>query len=199
MHVDQSEVNVEWHGDNSHLSEEISTFAHQKWWRENSTFDSSNLRFAPFDLKNEADRYLAYRRESYQSIYGTGLPEGELWLKQAEANAQAHPRAVSLALIYDTPVGLIELDTHQGQPDKAGVIDFIYMIPEQRRMGIAVQLLGQAVSVYRSLGREKLRITVSEHNEQTLGFCQKYGFNIMGVFENKYGRHFIMEMSILLQ
>jgi probable phosphoglycerate mutase len=80
---------------------------------------------------------------------------------------------VSLALIGDTPVGMVELDLMAGEPDKAGVIEFFYMIPEHRRMGIAVQLLGQAVSVFRGVGRARLRMTVSEKNEQALRFCEE--------------------------
>ena len=199
LRVQNSEITVDWYGDNAHLSEEISTFAHQKWWRENATYDSSNLRFTPFDFKSNAKRYLDYRRDAHQSFYGKGMAADENILALAQAREEAHPRAASLALIYDTPVGMIELDTREGMTDKAGVIEFFYMIPEHRRTGIAVQLLGQAVSVYRTLGREKLRITLSEKNAQARAFCQKYGFETAGVFENQFGKHLILEMGILLQ
>jgi probable phosphoglycerate mutase len=195
LRADGGDIAVEWYGDNAHLTEEISTFAHQKWWRENATFDSTNLRFEPFDLKNDAGRYTSYRLDAYRSVYAEEL-DPRPWLEQAEASARAHPRAVSLALIYDTPVGMVELDTRQGEADKAGVVDFFYMVPEQRRTGIAVQLLGQAVSVYRALGREKLRMTVSEKNVQAAAFCQRYGFEAAREFENRFGKHFIMEMNI---
>ncbi len=195
LRVDGGKIAVEWYGDNAHLTEDISTFAHQKWWRENATFDSTNLRFEPFDLKNDAERYLTYRLDAHRSFYPE-RPDTRPWLEQAEASARAHPRAVSLALIYDTPVGMVELDTRQGQADKAGVVDFFYMVPEQRRTGIAVQLLGQAVSVYRALGREKLRMAVSEKNVQAAAFCKKYGFEAVREFENRFGKHFIMELGI---
>ena len=70
------------------------------------------------------------------------------------------------------------------------------MIPEQRHVGIAVQLLGQATSVYRALGREKLRISVIERNEQTLGFCKKYGFEKTGETVLHGERHSVLEMDI---
>ena len=197
--VQSDKISVDWYGDNAHLTEEISTFAHQKWWRENTTFDSTNLRFEPFTLETNANMYLDYRRDWYQSVYETQMPETELLLERARINAKAHARAVSLALISDEPVGMIELDTQKDAGEKAGVIEFFYMIPSYRRTGIAVQLLGQAVSVYRALGREKLRMTVSEKNVQTLAFCERYGFKVTAFDENKYGKHVVLEMNIQLQ
>jgi len=198
LRIDKGSVTVEYQSDNSHLTEELSTFAHQKWWRENTTFDSSNLRFTPFDLVNDAARYLAYRRGAWEPVYGA-VPPPDNWLNNAAINAQAHSHAVSLALIGDTPAGLIELDTKQGSDENSGEIEFFYMEHEHRRTGIAVQLLGQAVSVFRSLGREKIRMSVSERNEQTLGFCEKYGFNRIGEYDGTGGRHVMLEMDIAVK
>ncbi len=193
--VDKGNIDVEYQSDNSHLSEELSTFANQKWWRENTTFDSSNLRFEPFDLENDAGRYLDYRRDAWETVCGT-LPPPATWLSNAAKNAQAHSRAVSLALIYDKPAGMIELDVKKGADENAGVIEFLYMEHEHRRTGIAVQLLGQAVSVFRSLGREKLRMSVSDRNEKTLGFCGKYGFRKLSEHDSVGGRHVLLELDI---
>lgn len=195
LYVDNKVVTVDYQSDNSHLSEELSTFANQKWWRENTTFDSSNLRFVPFDLKNDAVRYREYRRDAWSAIFGTVPPPAD-WLQNAIKHAGDHSRAVSLALIYDTPVGMIELAAGQGADENVGMIEFFYMANAHRRTGIAVQLLGQAVSVYRSLGREKIRLTVSERNEQTLAFCEKYGFGKAGEFVIAGGRHMILELDI---
>lgn len=188
---------VDYFGDNSHLPEELSTFAHQKWWRENSTFDSTNLRFEPFDLEKDAGMYLDCRSESLTGQIDDHIKIRQGWLDKARLHASAHSRAVSLALIGEEPVGIIELDTKQGTDEKAGVIEFFYMFPAQRRQGMTVQLLGQAVSVYRSLGREKLRMTVDDTNEDALRFCEKYGFIKTGEKEN--GRQYIMEMDIALR
>jgi probable phosphoglycerate mutase len=198
LRIDDRTVTVDYQGDNTHLPEALSTFANQKWWRENTTFDSTNLRFVPFDLKSDAGRYLKYRRDAWETIYGSVSPPDN-WLQNAEKSARAHSRAVSLALIYDMPVGMIELDVKQGEDDSAGTIEFFYLEHEHRRTGIAVQLLGQAVSVFRSMGREKLRMAVSEKNEQTLGFCEKYGFKKTGERDSAGGRHIVLEMDIKVQ
>jgi probable phosphoglycerate mutase len=142
-----------------HLPRELSTFAHQKWWRENTTFDSTNLRFAPFDLESGADaaRYLEYRRDARPWV-GDAAEGWDALLETARSRVGADPRAVSLALIYDTPVGMVELDTKSGAAEKTGVIDYLYMAAEQRRTGIAVQLLGHAVSVCGRWVRKAARV-----------------------------------------
>jgi probable phosphoglycerate mutase len=73
------------------------------------------------------------------------------------------------------------------------------MIPSQRRMGMTVQLLGQAVSVYRPLGREKLRTAVAAVNMQALGFCEKYGFVKAGEQNDGGVMKYVMEMDIALR
>lgn len=199
LHVDGSKFTVEFQGDNSHLTEETSTFAHQRWWRENTTFDSTNLRFVPFDLTNGSDRYMEYRMDAWEMMNGNTLPIRERWLNDAKKCAQVHSRAVSLALLSDTPAGMIELDIQNNESEKAGVIGFFYMEGKYRRTGIAVQLLGQAVSVYRSLGREKLRMTVNVKNEQTIAFCNRYGFSQIDDFTDRHEKQLVFEMDIALR
>ncbi len=192
---------IEYYSDNSHLDEETSTFAHQKWWRENTTFDSTNLRFAPVDLNSGAGWYLDCRWETFEA-FGNQINDPYAvkkdWLESARRHAAAHSRAVSLALLGDTPAGLIELDTKTGAEEKVGVIDFLYMAPDHRRLGMTVQLLGQAVSVYRPLGREKLRLAVEAANEYALRFCAKYGFVKAGEQTDGGVLKYVMELDIKL-
>lgn len=199
LNIDGDNVDVEYYGDNSHLPEALSTLANQKWWRENIAFDSTNLRFVPFDLTNDAGRYLRYRRSAWEDVCGPQNGDADKWLAEAKSHAQAHSRAVSMSLIYDTAVGAIELDTKKSADEKTGIIEFLYMESAYRRTGIAVQLIGQAVSVYRSLGREKIRMNVSEKNEKALGYCEKYGFCRNGTFNDICGKHYVMELNIALQ
>lgn len=170
LHIDGGNVQVALAGDNSHLPQELSTFAHQKWWRENTTFDSTNVRFTPFDLNKDAQLYLQYRHNV--------KAEQNRLLDAAKKRQGVHPRAVSLAQIGDTPVGLIELAVDTNADEHTGIIEFIYLGEDQRQTGLSAQLLGQAVSVYRSLGRQRLRIDVQSNDVVTLGFCRKYGFQV---------------------
>ena len=52
--------------------------------------------------------------------------------------------------------------------------------PAHRRQGLGVQLLGQAVSTYRPLGRDRLRLCCAPDNGIAQRFYQKYGFVKVG-------------------
>jgi hypothetical protein len=91
----------------------------------NTTFDSTNLRFEPFDLKDDAERYVNYRRDTWETTYGTLAPPVN-WLQMLKETRWRIRAPFSLALIYDTPVGMIELDTKQGADENVGVIEFFY-------------------------------------------------------------------------
>ncbi|MGN0985568.1 MAG: GNAT family N-acetyltransferase [Candidatus Enterenecus sp.] len=75
-----------------------------------------------------------------------------------------------------SPVGLLLLDTRRpGQPD-AGWITCLCLIPEARHCGLGVQLLGQAVSATRPLGRQYLRLNCPSGDGQARCFFQRSGF-----------------------
>ena len=59
---------------------------------------------------------------------------------------------------------------------KAGYIKFLSILPEDRGRGLGVQLIGQAVSMYRNSGRDRLRLHCPRDNERARRFFQKYGF-----------------------
>jgi len=55
------------------------------------------------------------------------------------------------------------------------------MTPETRAKALGVQLIGQAVSVFRPMGREYLRLRCASYNEPAQRFYQRYGFYKIGV------------------
>ena len=148
---------IKYRGDNSHLSEELSTFAHQTWWRAEKEYVRENLRHARFDSSRDSDIETRYRDER-----GTEPAAGEVFT----------------AFLSDQPVGLLGIDTDRGREDCSGWIDFIYIRPELRRRNFGIQLLGQSVSVFRRLGRASLRSAVPA-NSPALEFCLKYGFRVL--------------------
>ena len=156
---DNGVFDVEYYGDNSHLSTENSTFAHQRWWKEQTTFDSTNMRYKPFDPETDMEIYASFRADA-------GRP----------ARSGNDNLSVTIGMIGDVPAGLCELDLEREREDGAGWIELSYMAPEYRRTGIGVQLIGYAVYVFRGLGRDKLRLEVEEQNENALFFYTKYGF-----------------------
>ena len=60
--------------------------------------------------------------------------------------------------------GLIQLDPERYAKDGAGYIPFCYIVPQLRAQGLGVQLIGQAVSFYRPLGRQYLRLRCASYN-----------------------------------
>ena len=80
----------------------------------------------------------------------------------------------------DETAGLLQMDLDRGAAEGVGYIPFLYMDPAHRRQGLGVQLLGQAVSTYRPLGRDRLRLCCAPDNGIAQRFYQKYGFVKMG-------------------
>ncbi|MDR0917361.1 MAG: GNAT family N-acetyltransferase [Oscillospiraceae bacterium] len=76
------------------------------------------------------------------------------------------------AYLDDDETGLIALDPTIGT-DGAGVIERYELRPEWRGRGLGIQLLGQAISTYRALGRDRLRV---ENPADAVGFFEKLGF-----------------------
>ena len=163
LSYDGGVFNVEYYGDNSHLSPDNSTFAHQRWWKEQTTFDSTNLRYVPFVPERDMETYTAFRKEA-------GGP----------VNREGGVLSVTLGVIGDAHAGMCELDLEREKELGVGWIEFTCMAPEYRRTGIGVQLIGYAVYVFRGLGRDSLRLEVEEKNESALFFYKKYGFKIIG-------------------
>jgi len=147
-------------GDNSHLSNEISTFAHQNWWRNERKAGYENLRFLPFDE----------RRDSKLPVMNNADTEYS-------------------AFLGDELVGALGLG--DVEDDSVGWIRYIFVLPELRRRNFGVQLLGQAVSDFRKLGRERLRV-ILPRDSSDVGFFRKFEFINIG--EN--GSHRVMEKFI---
>ena len=164
---DNKALTIEYQGDNSHLSGEISTFANQTWWRGDSALQEEgtapkerawhmeNLRYMPLDESRDAELLEKCGNKTQTGLY-TGFA----------------------VFLMDEPAGLVGLDTNKYSDENAGFITYYFIKPEYSHMGFEIQLIGQAVSVFRKLGRNKLRIRIPAEGE---GFYLKHGFaNIEG-------------------
>lgn len=175
-------LQVVYENDNSHLPEEISTFARQRWWRtQRDGVKDYNLWFRPWDAVGEAELYCAYRADAWHSIHGI-VPYGQADAFYAAARQQsaAQPEAVCLAMSGDRPVGIIQLDLECWKAERTGMISFCYLIPEFRNHGLGVQLIGQAVSVLRRGGYEQMRLRCAPDNGIAQRFYRRYGFVPLG-------------------
>ena len=147
------EFHVEFAADNSHLSEEISTLARQNWWRGDPTKVDHNLWFLPYE--DEIDWYLRFSDDA--------IPIAPMAVLQ-------------FAMLGNDPVGYLQLDPQRGQEEKVGFIDHLTVDKKHRRKDFGAQVLGSAVSFYRSLGREKLQIAVPKRYGKNVPFLLYYGF-----------------------
>jgi probable phosphoglycerate mutase len=151
------ELKVEYHSDNSHLNPEMSTFAQQTWWRTERKWVSENLRIVPLDLKRDEVLLNAYCAE----------------------NGERHTADREYAAFNeDSSVGVIGLDTSRTKNgENIGWISYIYVSSEFRLKNYGTQLLGQAVTDYRRLHREKLCIEVPA-DDPTVEFLRKREFTV---------------------
>ena len=150
---ENGELAIEYQGDNSHLTSESSTFAHQTWWRTEKRWLSENLRYMPLDP--ERDEEVVRQRI---------LELGEI----------TDPGKEYTAFLRDEPIGIVGIDLLGGEPD-TGRISSIFIKPEKRNKNYGVQLLGLAVSEFRKQRREFLRAEAPD-GSPAAAFFRKYGF-----------------------
>ncbi len=178
---DGDQFGLELELDNSHLPEEISTLARQAWWRKGGKAKDVNLWYRPIRWEEERELYLEARREAWTSTHGEGVPfDGEGFLRDARLHLSRTPWGVTLAFAGDDLAGMFQLDPERYSQDNAGYIPFCYIVPPRRGQGLGVQLIGQAVSLYRPMGRDKLRLRCAPYNNRAQRFYQKYGFFKIG-------------------
>ena len=173
LRCDGDQITVEYQGDNSHLSNEHSTFANQTWWRSKRERVFENLRILPLD--EDRDRLLLERfvKEAGKDIgaikeYTAFLDEDAIGLVGVDNGRRT------------VDSGQLKVDSERRIVDSqfgdVGWIRYIYVRPELRSHNFGIQLLGQAVSFYRKIKRERLRICLPEDNT-TLGFFEKFEFS----------------------
>ncbi len=184
LQVEDGVFSVLYHGDNSHLSDEISTFARQSWWRKSAPPDTQ-MWFRPMDVQQEAELYLRCREEAWLHIHKTMEHyDGAKFLRDAIAHSAYDSRAVMIGMLGEEMAGLIQMDFQKDAERGIGGIPFCYMTPTFRCRKLGAQLLGQAISTYRQLGRSWLRLRCAPDNAAAQYFYRKYGFVKSGVAQD---------------
>lgn len=181
---DNGAITVHWYNDTSHLSAELAKAPHPAAESDEATaagIEHSSIYFRPMDLPNTQEIYLEARKNAWISSHGTERGfDGSAFLESAMSCYYNDHNSVMTAILAGKPVGILQMD-FQAEADKGiGRIPFICMTPEVRDQGLGVQLLGQAVSSYRALGRRYLRLRCAPENEHAQAFYKKYGFYKVG-------------------
>ena len=162
LKYENGKLSIDYHGDNSHLSEEISTFARQTWWREENQHVRQNLRFMPLN-----------------EVAGEEL----IRIFHAKIGDRARVDQQYAAFHVDYPVGIVGLDTKKDKHRGIGWLRYLHVIPPKRDMSYGTQLLGMAISDFRKLRRERLRAELPS-GSLGINFMSKYGFNTLDVNDN---------------
>lgn len=190
-------VQVEYYNDNSHLPEELSTFAGQRWWKAGDRPLQWNMRFAPVDWQRDLPLVERDIGDFYTCAYGeTARPDVNQVVEQMKRQTAARPDSVVLGYVEDTPIALVSLDIFCDSEPECGWVHELYLDEAHRGMDYAPQLLGHAISVYRKMGKRYLKVRVARGNQRARKFYEKYNFQPAGQWENQWGPHDILVKEI---
>ncbi|MCD7769927.1 MAG: bifunctional histidine phosphatase family protein/GNAT family N-acetyltransferase [Oscillospiraceae bacterium] len=194
--ADEGKLSLEFYNDASHLPEELSTFAHQSWWRAKGVGKEDTI-LAPMDPRKEGDEYSRCYAQTWRASHGNlnGYAPS-LYLHLAIQHVKTDPACLTRLTVKGKPAGLIELDPLRGVEEEAGWISLLYVEPEYRGMRLGAQLIGHAVSHFRRQGRKRLRLHVSQTNTAAIGFYDAIGFQQIGVTDGVGGALYLMDMDI---
>lgn len=184
LEYSENQINVCWYNDISHLSGELAHAPHPAAESDEATaegIERASLYFQPLDLPNAQNAYLKARENAWIFSHGTinGF-DGAAFLSDAMSCFSYSPNSVLSASLAGKSAGILQMDFQAEAELSVGRIPFVYMEPDIRDHGLGVQLLGQAVSTYRALGRRYLRLRCAPENEYAQHFYKKYGFYKIG-------------------
>ena len=137
---DGQRYGYEFVNDNSHLPEELSTFALQKWWRSTGNREDVNFYYLPYETSMV-------------------IPEGLSMLEIREDST------VLAAILHEQVVGLISMAPPEGE---RGVILGITLKEGMDGRYYGDQLLGCAFSHFRKLGCKRLAAAPGQYPDDIL-------------------------------
>lgn len=203
LEIEQGKAKIVFSDDNSHLSQEISTLARQTWWKEgNQVALDENLWFEPMDFSQFLYKglYLAARQEAWTDLNRDMAYFGrQPYLEMAEECSKQNPNHLLCAMRRNTIVGILQLNPIRCVENNAGYIAFFYMLPEFRGDGLGVQMLGEAISIYRAMGRDRIHLSCGEENVRGMKFYERHGFRNIGTRQEPFGLLNRMEKYIGLE
>lgn len=189
-------IDIVYENDASHLPQELSTFASIGWKNTKGVPVSPQIWFRRADPRNpqDVDKIVAFMRELHRNAYGTDENlDPEALLRDIERAQQVSPRSCTFGLLEDgTPVALVYLKTWYDEEPGVGLVGGFCIDGDYRGCGLSAQILGQAISVYRSLGRDWLCAHVAAKNMRAQGFYHKFAFEQRGEYRDENGLHYRM-------
>jgi ribosomal protein S18 acetylase RimI-like enzyme len=157
-------------------------------------------RIEPIRLDRDARVCMDFRREAYVATFGSidGMEEemgvaGAAYLDQLRARIAQVPEGNAHLWQGEHIIGQTEMRFVEGEP-RVGYVNLFFVLPEFRGRGLGRLLHGHAVEVFRELGRDVLRLSVSVQNTAAIAFYQKLGWTIVGTRPNREPMH-IMQFT----
>ena len=198
----EGEVGPIYWNDASHLPEELSTFAKIGWTNNRGMPTSEQAWYRAYQPDSAEDRtlLLKFAHEQYKNAYGsTELLDEDAWLAQTDCMVRKYPRAVTIGMIEDEPIALVRMNVCDESEPEIGKVGSFVLREDYRGSGMSGQILGQAISVYRELGKSHLCAYVAQNNVRAQGFYKKYGFENYGEVEKLEGIHYKMVKKIKVE
>lgn len=155
------------------------------------------LRFDDMDPDACRELYENWRLDAWKNLYGTveGC-EAEAFWEEAAHTWVSEPRLLQLCMDGDTPAGMLQLSREKRRGVPMGHISFCYLTDEYRGRGLGPQLVGQAVSLFRSSGLHRLQLLVSPFNESAIKMYRRCGFVMNGSRRGYFGLLHVMEREL---
>ncbi len=193
--VDEGGFHIEFENDASHLPPQLSTLAlRQKAGRGG---EAPVVWFRDMDPERESNLYNAARRDAWIGVHGSLLGfDGDGFLAEAREARDWDPRSVQRAMWENAGVGILQLSPLHGARSGVGHISFLYVDPSFRGRGIGLQLTGQAVGVYRSMGRKCLRLHCAPNNAPAQKLYRCCGFVKVGQVPGSAGPVDLLELPL---
>lgn len=176
LELDGGSARVVFRDDSSHLSPELML---HKPHVEDDVIEAwqRQLWYRPLDFSTEGKLYYQARKEAWVTIHGSlDRFDGDGFLADAKRHSRYDPASVVCAVQGGQIAGILQMDLARDADQGIGRICFYYMTPETRSHGLGVQLLGQAASTFRPLGRDRLRLRCAPENEVGQRFYRRHGF-----------------------
>ena len=195
LRVDGDCIEIVYEGDNSHLPVELSGIAKQKWWLEEGE-KTISPRMDVWDPESQRELYERLYADAWCSAHGEAEFDPAPYYRRALEKHRIDPTLIMIALDGDEPMGLIEFDDQADKAVNAGHISFYAMTEKYRGRKQSPIMMGEAISRYRRLGREKLRLCAAPENKRAEGYYLHLGFRKVGLTEGAISALNVMEKDI---
>ena len=167
-------LEVVYENDASHLPQQLSTFASIGWTDNKGVPTTPQIWFRRADPMDpaDADKIVAFMRELHRNAYGTDEHlDPDALLRDVERAQRMSPRSVTFGCLESgEEVALIYLKTFYDDEPDVGLVGGFCIDKAYRGCGLSGQILGQAISVYRMLGKTYLCAHAAEKNARAQGF-----------------------------